>query len=221
MTLGKPDGKSDGNGGYGFNRALTPFDPGRPGQNDTGAASSRPVFPPEKKTLVGMPAAVPLTTPVPPAPAEVAKSTSTSAMAAISSPTPVLRASELFSGLVNARAQIARLCDIDNGVEFDEVLRELVVGRIDGDAFMRELNYWLSKRVVRVKFVPNLPPEDGWVVDQVLDEKILDSEGKPVMRNNSPIYKLLEPGLIEVTVKKAGAPRKIHIRHVMAHNLIK
>lgn len=195
MTLGKPGGKSDDDR-FGFSRNFTPHDAGKACASDSTRSDDKkdPLYiPPEHKTLIGMPAVRPDST-VPPADPVAANSTkvSTSAMAAVEATAPLsvqsnfVRASDLFFKLVDARPQIARLCDfLDDPVVFDEQFREFC----SNPAFLREVSYWLSNRIVKVQFVPNGPIEDGWLID--------DSD--PLTRK--------------------GTRRSVHLRRIVPHNI--
>ncbi|MCC7197641.1 hypothetical protein IT413_05625 [Candidatus Peregrinibacteria bacterium] len=217
MTLGKPSGKPD-DGSFGFSRNFTPHDAGKARASDSTNSGDKkdPLYiPPEHKTLIGMPAVRPDST-VPPADPVAANSTkvSTSAMAAVEAPVSVqanfVRASDLFFKLVDARPQIARLCDfLDDPVIFDEQFREFC----SDPAFLREVSYWLSNRIVKVQFVPNGPIEDGWLIDESI-------ESKPEISARH--------GLLSVQVRKIddsdpltrkGTRRSVHLRRIVPHNI--
>lgn len=218
MALGKPIGKSSGTWGFGLNRNFTPHGPEKAdGDGTCDPAQKRDLLsiPSDHKTLIGMPA-VGSGSSKPPADPVAANtsSVSTSAMAAIdvpaSAPANIVRASDLFFKLVDARPQIARLCDfLNDPVAFDDQFREFC----SNPAFLREVSFWLNNRIVMAQFIPNGPIEDGWLFIEAL-------ENKPEI--------FAEHGLLSVNLKKItgsdplvriGTIKPLHLRRIIPHNM--
>lgn len=217
MALGKPSGKSGGAWELGLNRNFTPSDPKKALDSDAyDLARKRDLdIPSEHKTLIGMPAVRPGSS-LPPADLVAANTTaiSTSAMAAVdvpvSSPASFVRASDLFLKLVDARPQIARICDfLDDPVAFDDQFREFC----GNPAFLREVSFWLNNRIVMAQFIPKGPIEDGWLFIEALDTK-------------PEIF--AEHGLLSVNLKKInnldplvriGTIKPLHLRRIIPHNM--
>jgi|GEM_PF-4533662 len=132
---------------------------------------------------------------------------------------PTARAVDLFTTLVSARVQIAHICDDPEDVaSFEYLLREYGKDSVRGDAFMRELAYWLNNRVIRVKFFTDGKIEDGWALEQPIDEKTGDGKS----------YRILVAHSMNVGIKKVdssdplttiGTKRIIHLRRILPHNM--